>query len=115
MVKFYSGTLEVAWDVMRRDVDANQWRVLSVSWTGGGFAASVERTPKLEGLGVWAPAWLFIGGAVVLAYAGFTMIGLRSIGGDSVAEFFYHAVGWASFGLSAVSAALGVREGSKPV
>lgn len=49
--------------------------------------------------------------AGLFAYAGVQMVGLRSVGGESVAEYFYQAVGWMSFGLAALSIAVGLRRG----
>jgi hypothetical protein len=55
---------------------------------------------------------LGIAGAVLFAFAGLQMIGITSVAsykgdGGSIAESFYHAMGWFSFGMALVSATLG--------
>lgn len=45
--------------------------------------------------------------AAVFAFAGLTMLSIRSISGDSVAEAFYQAFGIFSFGLSGVALLIG--------
>ena len=43
------------------------------------------------------------------------MVGLRSVGGESVAEYFYQAFGILSFGLAALSVALAVPSAASAV
>lgn len=45
--------------------------------------------------------------ALLFAIAGFQMIGLRSVAGDTVAEAFYNSFGVFSLGMSALSVAVG--------
>jgi len=39
------------------------------------------------------------------------MVVMRSVGGDSLAEAFYHAVGWMVWGFAILSIAVGLRRG----
>jgi hypothetical protein len=41
--------------------------------------------------------------AGLLVVAGYSLINLRSVSGDSVAEAFDHAVGWLSLGLAVLA------------
>ena len=47
--------------------------------------------------------------AALLAIAGWQMVGIRSISGDSINEAFYNAFGYAMFGFAALSLALGFK------
>lgn len=47
-------------------------------------------------------------GALLFGAAGTDMQQLRSIGGDSVAEYFYQAMGVFSWGMAALSVAVGI-------
>jgi len=43
---------------------------------------------------------------ILFLIAGFQLIGITSISGDSIAEGFYHGVGWMSFGFGLLSGGL---------
>lgn len=47
--------------------------------------------------------------ALVFAYAGWDLVTMRSVAGDSLAEHFYHAVGVMVWGLAVLSIAIGLR------
>lgn len=55
-----------------------------------------------------------VGAAAVFAYAGVQMSELRSVGGDSVAEYFYQAMGLFSYGMAGLCLILAVPRGSGP-
>lgn len=44
--------------------------------------------------------------AVLFLLAGFLLLGIKSISGDSIAESFYHYVGFMSFGFALLSGGL---------
>lgn len=44
--------------------------------------------------------------AILFLIAGFQLISITSVSGDSIAESFYHGVGWMSFGLALLSGGL---------
>jgi hypothetical protein len=48
--------------------------------------------------------------AAILGYAGLEMVTMRSVSGESLAEAFYHAVGFMSWGLAVLSMAVGLRK-----
>lgn len=44
--------------------------------------------------------------AILFIIAGFQLISITSISGDSIAEKFYHGIGWMSFGFGLLSGGL---------
>lgn len=44
--------------------------------------------------------------AILFLIAGFQLISITSVSGDSIAELFYHGIGWMSFGLALLSGGL---------
>jgi hypothetical protein len=44
--------------------------------------------------------------AILFIIAGFLLLDIKSVSGDSIAESFYHGVGWMSFGFGLLSGGL---------
>jgi len=44
--------------------------------------------------------------AILFLVAGFLLLDIKSVSGDSIAESFYHGVGWMSFGFGLLSGGL---------
>lgn len=77
-------------------------------WAGGKAADSAEGLggPDAARLGV------AIVGALIFAFAGYQMLTLQSVSGDSVAEAFYNDMGWFSFAMGALTLLVGLPRSS---
>ncbi|MEA2621882.1 MAG: hypothetical protein QOH61_792 [Chloroflexota bacterium] len=82
-------------------------RPISQAWTGESLIVIFEG--DASGARRVAGALLAIVAAAIFAYAGFQMVELRTVGGNTVAELFDNAVGILSFGLAALSMAYAAR------
>jgi hypothetical protein len=76
-------------------------RLVSQVWTGESLLVVFDTGFD----GHIAKVLLSIVAAAILAFAGYQMVGLHSVGGNSVAELFDNAVGIMCFGLGALSLA----------
>ena len=57
--------------------------------------------------------WVAIVGALIFAFAGYQMLTLQSVSGDSVAEAFYNDMGWFSFAMGALTLVVGLPRSSE--
>jgi len=46
---------------------------------------------------------------VILIFAGIQMIGIQSVSGNSIAEIYYHAMGWGFIGLGILGGGLSIN------
>lgn len=111
LIRAYIGPPDAAWIAFQRDEHELRAKPVAVTWTGLHLVVVWEKTgssvPLRLGEGIRAVASL--AAMALFGFAGLHLISLRSVGGNSVAEFFYQGVGWLSFGLAALTMAVGFR------
>lgn len=80
-------------------------------WAGGKAADDAE-----GGLGGPNGVRLVVAivGALIFVFAGFQMLTLESISGDTVAEAFYNDMGWFSLAMGALTLLVGLPRSSSP-
>lgn len=107
MVRVYPGNAKVATEAFAQAARKMGEDVVSVTWADGAIVAVYRKPVANDAL----PAIFGIVGFLLFIFAGYQLVTMRSVSGDSLAEEFYHAVGWLSWGLAALSMAVGLRRG----
>lgn len=105
MVQIYPGPPREAAEAFAAASRRIEDEIVAVTWADGAIVAVYRRRPEYDFIRL-----LFgIVAAIILAYAGYLMADMRSVSGDTLAEAFYHAVGFIAWGLAVLSVAVGLR------
>ncbi|CAN5612309.1 hypothetical protein BH23CHL8_BH23CHL8_18940 [soil metagenome] len=108
-LRTYPGPPDEAVAALTRDLKDDGWRPLTVTWIGPALVVVWEGTAG-ESTSEIVSGLAAFGAAALLAFAGMQLVGLQSVAGNTVAEMFYHGVGWLAFGLAALAVAVGLRK-----
>ena len=100
----FPGPLPQAVEGARRELRESSRKITSQVWTGDTLLVAFD-DPHSRPVG---RVVLAIIAALILALAGLQMITLRSVEGNTIAEFFDNYMGWAMFGFAALALAYGV-------
>lgn len=99
----FTGTPEEATTSLMAAIGSGQYgpRLRDQTWAGDRLIATFDDAPN-EGAYLARIALGIVAG-LVLAYAGFQMVTLRSVQGGTVAEAFDNYIGFVAFGLALLS------------